>query len=78
METMFGVGMVADGLRALSLRIATSIGFKMNKKLFAQGVGKMIPLVGGTISGGFALIALQQMRGRLQKELALSVDCTSQ
>ncbi len=59
-------------------RIAASIGFKMNKKLFAQGVGKMIPLAGGVISGGFTLIALQQMGGRLQKELALSVDYTNQ
>lgn len=38
----------------------------------------MIPLAGGVISGGFTLIALQQMGGRLQKELALSVDYTNQ
>ena len=37
----------------------------------------MIPLAGGVISGGFTLIALQQMGGRLQKELALSIDYTS-
>lgn len=58
-------------------RIAASIGFKMNKKLFAQGVGKIIPIVGGVISGGFTLIALKQMGGRLQKELALSIDYTT-
>jgi len=38
----------------------------------------MIPLAGGVISDGFTLIALQQMGGRLQKELALSLDYTSQ
>lgn len=58
-------------------RIAASIGFKMNKKLFAQGVGKIIPIVGGVISGSFTLIALKQMGGRLQKELALSINYTT-
>jgi hypothetical protein len=33
-------------------QIAKTLGVKMTKEIFAKGVGKMIPLIGGVISGG--------------------------
>jgi len=50
-------------------RIATAIGIKMTKKVFAKGVGKIIPVVGAVISGGVTYLIFRPMAKRLQKHL---------
>ncbi|HCA08143.1 TerB family tellurite resistance protein [Chryseobacterium sp.] len=45
------------------------IGIKITKDIFAKGVGKVIPLVGGAVSGGITYISFNAMSKKLQKHL---------
>lgn len=49
--------------------ISKAIGVKMTKEIFAKGVGKAVPIVGGVISGGLTYITFKPCCFRLQKEL---------
>jgi hypothetical protein len=51
-------------------KIATSIGIKMTKQIFAKGVGKIIPVVGAVASGGITFVMFKPMSIRLKKYLA--------
>ncbi|MDR2712606.1 MAG: EcsC family protein [Clostridiales bacterium] len=51
-------------------RIATSIGVKMTKAVFAKGVGQVIPVVGAVTSGGITYALFKPMSTRLRKYLA--------
>lgn len=46
-------------------RIAGYLGVKITKDTFAKGVGKIIPIIGGVISGGLTLITFLPMARRL-------------
>lgn len=50
-------------------KIATALGAKMTKEIFAKGVGKVIPVVGGFISGGMTYAMYKPMAYKLQKHL---------
>lgn len=45
--------------------IARSMGIRMTKSLFAKGVSKAVPIVGGVISGGITLASMKPMGMRL-------------
>ncbi len=45
------------------------IGINLTKKGFAQGVSKVIPLIGGVISGGMTFVSLQSQSYCLKKHL---------
>ena len=45
--------------------IAKAFGAKMTKEVFAKGVSKAIPIVGGVLSGGITLISMRPMGMRL-------------
>ena len=51
-------------------KVAQAIGVKMTKEIFAKGVGKIIPVVGGVVSGGMTLATFVPMSKKLQKYLA--------
>ena len=51
-------------------RIALVLGTRMNKRLFASGLSKMIPVVGAVTSGGLTFITFKPMALRLKKHLA--------
>ena len=46
-------------------RIVTFFGVKMTKDIFAKGVSKAIPVVGGIVSGGITLASMRPMGIRL-------------
>lgn len=48
--------------------IAKAVGVKMTKGLFAKGVSKAIPIVGGVISGGLTFVSMRPMGKRLAHE----------
>ncbi|MCL1925011.1 MAG: hypothetical protein FWF50_05445 [Defluviitaleaceae bacterium] len=48
---------------------AKILGIRMTKQIFAKGVSKTIPIVGGISSGGLSLIMFKSMAGRLHKNL---------
>ena len=45
------------------------IGINLTKKSFAQGVSKVIPVIGGVVSGGMTFVSLQSQSTRLKGHL---------
>lgn len=45
------------------------IGVKITKDVFAKGVGKVIPILGGVISGGITYVSFNSMSKKLQNQL---------
>jgi hypothetical protein len=50
--------------------VARHLGVQMSKSIFANGVAKVIPVVGGVFSGGLTLATFLPMAKRLRKHLA--------
>lgn len=50
-------------------KIATSLGFKMTKQIYARGVAKIIPILGAIISGGVTFISFKPMSEKLREYL---------
>lgn len=51
-------------------KIAQKLGIEMTKEIFAKGVAKIIPVVGGVISGGLTYASFKPMANRLKKHLS--------
>ncbi|RRD07272.1 hypothetical protein EII34_01960 [Arachnia propionica] len=51
-------------------RIATQLGLRMSKEAFARGVSKVVPVLGGLVSGGFTMATFWPMASRLRRHLA--------
>lgn len=47
--------------------IAKALGVKMTKEVFAKGVSKIVPVIGGVVSGGITLFTMRPMGMRLAK-----------
>ena len=45
--------------------IAKAFGFRMTKQIFAEGVSKAVPIIGGVVSGGITLATMRPMGMRL-------------
>lgn len=58
-------------------KVAATVGVKVTKKTFAQGVSKAIPLLGGVISGGLTYASMKPMGTRLRTTLFESVNSYS-
>jgi len=54
----------------LTKQIAKTLGVQMNKQIFAKGVSKAIPVVGGAISGGMTWATFRPMCAKLRNHLA--------
>lgn len=50
--------------------VARHLGVQMSKGIFAKGVAKAIPVIGGVFSGGMTLATFLPMAKRLRKHLA--------
>ncbi|MCI3872325.1 EcsC family protein [Lactococcus petauri] len=57
-------------------KVMAMFGAKLTKATFANGVSKIIPLVGGVVSGGMNYLFLKPMANRLKKELGKNVNYT--
>ncbi len=55
-------------------KIAAMLGYKLTKDTFAKGVGKVIPLLGGIVSGTLTFATFRPGAKRLQKELQGEMD----
>ena len=56
-------------------KIARAVGIKMTKKIFAESVSKIVPVVGGVVAGGLSYITFKPCAIKLRnsfKELPLS------
>lgn len=50
-------------------KIAQKLGYKMTKEVFARNVAKVVPIVGGGVSGGLTYVTYRPMAMRLYKYL---------
>lgn len=50
-------------------KVLTTIGVKVNKTVFGEAVGKVVPVVGGFVSGGLTFVSLKGGSRRLMREL---------
>ncbi|MBH5318805.1 EcsC family protein [Paenibacillus sp. GSMTC-2017] len=50
-------------------KAAAYIGINISKKTFAQGASKIVPILGGIISGGLTYFSMKPMGNRLRKTL---------
>ncbi|MFJ4073646.1 hypothetical protein [Curtobacterium sp. NPDC089991] len=57
-------------------KVAQQLGVQMTKGMFAKGVAKVVPVVGGVLSGGLTLATFLPMAKRLKKHLA-SLEVTT-
>lgn len=69
-ETLVRKALTKGTIYPIVKKVATAIGIKMTKEVFAKGVGKIIPVVGGIASGGLTLATFLPMANRLKKHLA--------
>lgn len=51
-------------------QVASFLGIRLTKQLFAGGVAKVVPVVGAALSGGLTLATFLPMSRRLQRHLA--------
>lgn len=56
-------------------KIAIALGIKMNKEIFADGVSRLIPVVGGVASGGLTYFSFKPCAKKLKKYLATLKWC---
>lgn len=59
-------------------KIAALIGVKMTKDTFAKGVSKVIPVVGGVVSGGLTYTSMTKMGNRLRDTMFDSLNYSTQ
>ncbi|MBK4852099.1 hypothetical protein CU002_2614 [Enterococcus faecium] len=59
-------------------KVLAIFGTKLTKATFAKGVSKVIPVVGGVLSGSMNYMTLKPMANRLKDELGKSVNYTQQ
>ena len=52
-------------------KVATILGVKMTKEVFAKGVSKIIPIVGGVVSGGITLASYMPMSYKFKDYLTM-------
>lgn len=51
-----------------SYLIAQTIGVKMTKQIFADSISKVIPVLGGIVSGGLTYATFRTCAGRLKRK----------
>ena len=59
-------------------KVMAIFGANLTKATFAKGVSKVIPVVGGVLSGSMNYLALKPMANKLKDELGKSVNYTQQ
>lgn len=59
-------------------KIAAMLGQKMVKATFAKGVSKVVPLLGGAISGSLTLATFKPMAHRLKKHFSLMAHMSAE
>ena len=57
-------------------KVLAIFGAKLTKTTFAKGVSKVIPVVGGVLSGSMNYLALKPMANKLKDELGKSINYT--
>ena len=64
------VALTKYGIYNLAKQVAKWIGVRLTKTTFARGVSKVIPVLGGFISGGITAVPMKRMSYKLKDHLA--------
>lgn len=51
-------------------KVAKMIGIQMTKEIFAKGVSKVVPIIGGVVSGGVTFVSFYPMARKFKKYLS--------
>jgi uncharacterized protein (DUF697 family) len=65
-------------LHPIIKKIAAAIGIKVTKETFAKGVAKVVPVLGGAVSGTLTYASMKKMGDRLQNVLYKSLNYSNQ
>jgi len=57
-------------------KVLALFGTKLTKATFAKGVSKVVPVLGGIVSGGINYLSMKPMANKLKEELRKSLDYT--
>lgn len=49
--------------------IAEAVGIKMTKQIFADGVAKVVPVIGGVVTGGLSYVSFKPCAQKLKKSI---------
>ncbi|KAA9019542.1 bacteriochlorophyll 4-vinyl reductase [Niallia endozanthoxylica] len=63
---------------AIIRKIAAQIGMKLSKDTFAKGISKVVPILGGAVSGSITYATMKKMGARLSSTLYESLEYTPQ
>lgn len=69
-KTIMSKALTKGTLYPIIKKIASQIGVKMTKEVFAKSVSKVVPLIGGVASGGLTYATYKPMANRLRKYLS--------
>lgn len=68
-KTLASKALTKGTLYPIVKKIAQVLGVKMTKDIYAKGVSKVIPVIGGVASGGLTYITYKPMAIKLKKHL---------
>lgn len=68
-KTLMAKALTKGGIYPVVKRVAQALGVKMTKEIFAKGVSKAVPILGGFASGGLTYVTYRPMANRLRKYL---------
>ena len=57
------------GIYNLAKQISKWIGVRLTKTTFSEAISKLVPILGGFISGGISYLSMEKMGKRLQRHL---------
>lgn len=69
-KTLMAKALTKGTIYPIVKKIASTIGVKMTKEVFAKSVSKIVPVLGGVASGGLTYVTYRPMASRLQKYLS--------
>ena len=64
------VALTKFGFYKMAKQVAKWLGVSLTKQTFAKSVAKVVPILGGLLSGGITLVMIKTMAGRLKCHLA--------
>jgi hypothetical protein len=68
---------LGKGLNKIVMQIAVALSYRLTGKSVFKSIWKMIPLVGGVVSGGITLFTFKPMGDKLKEHLHKSTETIS-
>jgi hypothetical protein len=69
-QSLAGKALTNGVIYPIVKKVAQVLGFKISKEIFAKGVSKLIPILGGAVSGGITFASFRPMSRRFKDYLS--------